>query len=174
MKNGASTFDLMKVFDGVSEGLSNVKSGKVTGQELIDIVYENIEQNIENKTRNTIIQWSDIQVNRYELELLKQAGDVSEEDKRKNILVRGKDNKFVEIDPNKEYKIAIADKYLIKDDIKMPAKIRSRFEETGVTYHELFMKYLERDERPETEENDVDTDFTITYTRRDGTKSRIF
>lgn len=171
LKNGASTFDLMKVFDGVSEGLSNIKSGKVTGQELIDIVYENIEQNIENKTRNTIIQWSDVQVNRYELELLKHAGNVTEEDKRKNILVRGKDGKFTEIDPNKEYKIAIADKYLIKDDIKMPAKIRERFKETGVTYHELFMQYLERDERPETKENDIDTDFTISYTRRDGTKS---
>ncbi len=172
LKNGASTFDLMKVFDGVSEDLSNIKSGRVTGQELIDMVYENIEQNIENKTRNTIIHWSDVQVNRFELELLKQSGNVSEEDKRKNILVRGKDGDFVEIDPNKTYKIAIADKYLIKDDIKMPAKIRDRFKETGATYHQLFMEYLERG-NSETEENDVDTDFTITYIRRDGTKSHI-
>lgn len=170
LKNGASTFDLMKVFDGVSEGLSNIKSGKVTGQELIDIVYENIEQNIENKTRNTIIHWSDIKINRFNLELLKQAGNVTEEDKRKNILVRNKNGKFVEIDPNKTYKIAIADKYLIKDDIKMPAKIRSRFEETGTTYHQLFMKYLERGDI-EPDEKDVDKDFTITYIRRDGTRS---
>lgn len=142
LKNGANTFDLMKVFDGVSEDLSTVKAGKITGQELIDVIWENIKQNIDNPRRNTIIHWSDIQIDRSALAVAAAKGEVNELTKRKNILVR-KGNGFSEIDPKKEYKIAIADKYLTKNDIEMPKKIRDRFTSTNYTYHQLFMDYLE-------------------------------
>lgn len=62
-----STFnnmDLMKMFDGVSENLSMVRVGRINGKELFDLVLENVQNNLKSRTRNALIQWSDIQVNR--------------------------------------------------------------------------------------------------------------
>ena len=79
--DGANNLDLMKIFDGVSEKLSNVKVGKVTGEELLFIVLENVKENIENKKRNTIIQWSDIQISRSNIEkIFLEKGKVEESD----------------------------------------------------------------------------------------------
>ena len=64
IKDKSSNLDLMKVFDGVSEDLATVKVGKVKGNQLVDLIAENVNDNLKNKTRNTLLQWSDIQIDR--------------------------------------------------------------------------------------------------------------
>ena len=54
----------MKIFDSVSEDLATVKVGKVSGKQLVDLIAEYVNDNLKNKTRNTLLQWSDIQINR--------------------------------------------------------------------------------------------------------------
>ena len=59
-----NNIDLIKMFDGVSEHLSEVKVGNITGEELIELILENVKNNIKDKSRNGLIQWSDIQINK--------------------------------------------------------------------------------------------------------------
>lgn len=142
-----STFnnlDLMKMFDGVSENLSNVRVGKVTGEELHALVLENTLNNLKSKTRNAMIQWSDIQVNRTLVKDIKEGKsdlDYTDAIKIKNPQTR----EFEPIDFKKDYTILMSDKYLIKDtsNIKVPAQIRDKFEKVPYSYDSLFRKYLE-------------------------------
>lgn len=135
---------LMKVFDGVSEDLSKVKVGFVSGENLIGMIAENIKDNLKKPDRNTIIHWSDIQVNRSLIQ------DILEQNSDKNICdaikIRNKQTgRFERIKKDHSYKIAIAEKYLVKNDIKYPSKIRNNFYHIDKTYNDLFFEALERD-----------------------------
>lgn len=145
IKNGSTNLDLMKVFDGVSENLSDVKIGHISGEELVGLVIENIRDNLEAPKRNTIIQWSDLQVNRTQIsEIL--AGN-SRKKFQDTIKVRNENtNQFEPIDLNKLYPIAISNKYLIKEDILWPSRIRDRFVSLDKTYDQLFRSYIASDE----------------------------
>ena len=145
IKHGSNNLDIMKIFDGVSEDLSNVMIGKIKGCELAGLITENIRDNISAPKRNTIIQWSDIQVNRKMIdEILNHDSDKAIKDA---IKIRSNSSRqFEDLDLQKEYTIAICEKYLIKNDIEWPQRIRGRFVSLHKTYDELFRNYIESDE----------------------------
>ncbi len=145
LKHGSNNFDLFKVFDGVSEDLSDVKVGTINGKELTGLIIENVKDNIQDPKRNTIIHWSDIRINRGEMaKILKADPDASDDVLAEHIGIRQLRHAiFKPIVPDRNYKIAIADKYLKKTDIKTPALIADRFTSIGQTYHTLFKSYLE-------------------------------
>lgn len=142
LKDNANNLEVMKVFDGVSEDLSNLKIGEVKGFELVGLITENILSNLKAPTRNTIIHWSDVQVNR---SLIKEIRDGnSDADYADAIRVRNKITKaFEPIDLNENYKMVIGEKFLVKDDIEWPGKIRDRFKSLDKTYDQLFRDYIE-------------------------------
>lgn len=145
IEDGSNNLDMMKIFDGVSEDLSNVKIGNIKGEELIGLISENIKANLKAPKRNTIIQWSDIQVNRTLLDKIFSGN--SNKKPKDAIKVRGKfQNEFEPIDPEKTYTIAIGEKFLVKDDIEWPKKIRDRFVSLDKTYDELLRAYISSDE----------------------------
>lgn len=142
LENGSDNLKVMKVFDGVSEDLSNLKIGNVKGEELVGLITENILSNLKAPTRNTIIHWSDVQVNRSMIEAI-STGNL-DADYADAIRVRNKITKqFEPIDLNEEYRMVIGEKFLVKDDIKWPGLIRDRFESLGKTYDQLFRDYIE-------------------------------
>lgn len=144
IENGSNNMAILKVFDGVSEDLSDIKTGYVSGRRLAAVILENIKDNLEAPTRNTIIHWSDIKIDKDGIaHLLKGNKDATAEDVLKFIRIRTMDDMPYEpIDPDECYKIALADKYLKKEDIEMPKKIRGNFKSTGETYNTLFLDYL--------------------------------
>ena len=139
-----NNLDLIKMFDGVSENFSQVMIGKITGKELFDLILENVKNNLKSKTRNVIIQWSDIQVNK---SLIKDIQDgVSNAEYSDAILIRNQNKrKFEPINMDKEYTTVLPDKYLKKEskNITVPAKIRHKFKDINETLDSLFRKYLE-------------------------------
>lgn len=145
LKNKSNNLDIMKIFDGVSEDLSDVHVGKVKGDELVGLIVENVLGNLKAPKRNTIIQWSDIQVNRTLI------GEIITGKSNKKmdaaIKVRNeKTNEFEPIDLDKDYKIAIGRKYLVKDDIVWAKRIRDRFVSLDKTYDQLLRSYLSSDD----------------------------
>lgn len=141
IKDGANNLDIMKVFDGVSEDLSNLRIGSVKGYEMVGLIVENVLQNLKAPTRNTIIHWSDVQVNRSMIADI-QSGQ-STNDYADAIKVRNQTTKeFEPIDLEKDYKMVINEKFLVKDDIAWPGRIRDRFVSMDKTYDELFKDYL--------------------------------
>ncbi|MBE7705557.1 MAG: hypothetical protein E7Z90_07110 [Cyanobacteria bacterium SIG29] len=142
IKDGANNLDLMKVFDGVSEDLSDLQIGEVAGYELSGLITENILANLKAPTRNTIIHWSDIQVDRSLIEDIK----AGRSDKKYEDAIKVKNEKtrmFEPINLQKQYKIVLPEKFLVKDDITWPKKIRGNFTSLGKTYDNLFREYLE-------------------------------
>lgn len=146
IEDGANNVSLLKVFDGVSEDLSKINVGTVSGSELIEMVLENIRANLKYPTRDTIIQWSDIKIDRDELKKMQLAGqDITPDTAAHCIRIRRSGNTlYSKINPDENYKIAVANKYLAKNDIKTPAKIRKRFVQTEHTYHSLWMNQLQK------------------------------
>ncbi|MBQ4123163.1 metallophosphoesterase [bacterium] len=141
IKDGSSNLDLMKVFDGVSEDLSNLQIGEVKGKELVGLITENILANLDAPTRNTIIHWSDIQIDRTLMSKIRSG----ESKKQYKDAIKVRNNitkKFEPINLSAGYKIVLPEKYLVKDDIKWPGKIRDRFVSLNQTYDELFKQYL--------------------------------
>lgn len=142
IENGSDNLTVMKIFDGVSKELSGLESGYVSGEDLVGLIVENVLDNLVNPSRNTIIHWSDIQVDR---QLIKAINDGnSDSTYYEAIRVRNpKMQEFELIDLSKDYKIAIGSKFLLKNSIKYPPKIRGNFSKIHVTYDEMFRKYLE-------------------------------
>ena len=142
IKQDSNNLDLMKVFDGVSENLSNLRIGDVTGYELAGLITENIQANLKAPTRNTIIHWSDVQIDRT---LMSEISEGKSDKKYIEAIKVRKDGskEFEPIDPMKKYKIVLPEKYLVKDDIKWPQRIRANFTSLGKTYDQLFREYLE-------------------------------
>jgi hypothetical protein len=145
IKDGSNNLDIMKIFDGVSEDLSNVQVGKIKGDELVGLIVENIKGNLKAPKRNTIIQWSDIQINRTMIAKILE-GQINKpfEDA---IKIRNEEtNEFEPISLHKQYKIAIGEKFLVKDDIEWPGKIRDRFHSMHRTYDQLLRSYIASDD----------------------------
>ena len=79
--------------------------------------------------------------------------------------------------------MAIANKYLEKEDIKMPKLIRDNFEvkkdEKGspITYHKLFMEYLNDESReidPNAKEEDGNKGIVMRYITPSGKTNRFY
>lgn len=137
-----NNLDFLKIFDGVNSNLRLLKIGTAKGEDLYNLVLENVLNNFKSKTRNALIQWSDLQINKT---AIKEMKDKENPDYRDFIKIRNKETgKFENIDFDKDYKILISDKYLSKhtENIKCPEKIRDNFETTNYTYDDLFMEYL--------------------------------
>ena len=142
LEDEADNLKVMKVFDGVSEDLSNLRIGAVKGKELVGLIVENILSNLKAPTRNTIIHWSDVQVNRSMIEAISTGNH--DADYSEAIRVRNKITKeFEPIDLEEDYKMVIGEKFLVKDDIEWPGKIRDRFVSLDKTYDQLFREYIE-------------------------------
>lgn len=141
LEDGADNLRVMKVFDGVSEDLSNLRIGDVKGEELVGLIVENVLANLKAPTRNTIIHWSDVQVNRSLIEAIKSGK--AEAKYSDAVRVRNKLTKeFEPIDMQENYKMVIGEKFLVKDDIEWPGCIRERFVSLEKTYDELFREYI--------------------------------
>ena len=145
IKDGSNNLDIMKIFDGVSEDLSNVQVGTVRGEELVGLIVENIQGNLKAPKRNTIIQWSDIQVNRTLIAKILEGK--SKQSFADAIKVRSEvNNDFVPVDLNKKYTLALGEKFLVKDDIVWPGKIRGKFTSLNMTNDTLFRNYIASDD----------------------------
>ena len=141
LEDGADNLRVMPVFDGVSEDLSNLRIGDVKGEELVGLIVENVLANLKAPTRNTIIHWSDVQVNRSLIEAIKSGK--AEAKYSDAVRVRNKLTKeFEPIDMQENYKMVIGEKFLVKDDIEWPGRIRERFVSLEKTYDELFREYI--------------------------------
>ena len=142
IENGADNLTVMKIFDGVSKELMGLESGYVKGEDLAGLIVENVLDNLANPSRNTIIHWSDIQVNRTLIKAIKNGNSNSSYNEA--VCVRNpKTQEFEPINLSKDYKIAIGSKYLLKNSIQYPPKIRGNFSKIDVTYDGMFRKYLE-------------------------------
>jgi len=139
-----NNIDLLNMFKGVDTNVSGLRIGTISGVELLKLIVENVGNNLVSPTRNALIQWSDIQINRKLFERSMKSPLAN--NFYKLIKVRNQvTGEFETIKPSKQYTIILADKYLIKDtkNVTVPKQILPKFQRIKETYRLLFKRYLE-------------------------------
>lgn len=134
-----NNLDLIKMFGGINKDNSRIKIGELTGKELRSIILQNVIKNIDNPKNNGILHWSDIKVDRTLLIQIKN----NETDKSLKEVVKFRNpqtNKYERLEPNKIYKVAMSDKYILKELNK--TKDRNLFENRFHTIRENFPTLL--------------------------------
>lgn len=126
-----SNMDVIRIFNGLGESLSTMAVGEVSGRELSGIIAENVFSNLESD-RNTMLQWSDVQINKDMLKDIKEGK--SDKDPIEAIKMRDlskenarKPSTWLPVEADKTYKIVLPSKYLMKDSLKYVPVIKDRF-----------------------------------------------
>ena len=141
LENGSDNLKVMKIFDSVSEELSELKIANLKGSEIVDLINENVTENIKAPTRSTLIHWSDFEVNKSLIDKINKGESNALPEYA--IRVRNQSTKSYEpIDVNREYRVVLPQKYLVKTDIQSPNKIREKFTSLNTTYDKVFRNYL--------------------------------
>ena len=134
IKEGSTNLNLLKIFDGIDVESQNLNVGNVKGNQLVDIISKNVKSNLEAPTRNTLIQWSDFQVNRTMIEQISKGE--SKNSYADAVKCRNQQTgKFENIDLNKDYKIILSNKILSKKDFK---KVKDNFKSINKNYDDFF------------------------------------
>ncbi len=134
VKQGSTNLNLLKIFDGIDVESQNLNVGSVKGSDMVDIISKNVLSNLEAPTRNTLIQWSDFQVNRTMIEEIKNG--TSKNTFADAVKCRNqKTGEFENIDLNKDYKILLSNKMLSKKDF---AGVKENFTSIGKNYDDFF------------------------------------
>lgn len=141
LKNGSNNLEIMKVLDGSTEAFSEMCLAKLNGADLCKILSENVQANIENPGRNSLIQWSGIQIDKKLFSKLPEQynnPDLSKAFKIRQTSIDGTAS-YAEIEPDKVYRIALPLKYVQK---YCPHKLKKSFNTDGMTLNNLFVDYL--------------------------------
>ena len=134
IKEGSNNLNLLKIFDGIDVESQNLNVGNIKGSEIVDIIAKNVKSNLQAPTRNTLIQWSDFQVNRSLIEQI----EAGKSDKTYQDAVKCRNQQtgeFEAIDMNNDYKILLSNKMLSKKDF---AQVRENFTSINKNYDDFF------------------------------------
>lgn len=134
IKEGSTNLNLLKIFDGIDVESQNLNVGSIKGSDMVEIISKNVKSNLEAPTRNTLIQWSDFQVNRTLIEQI-QNGESNKTFADAVKCRNQKTGEFENIDLNKDYKILLSNKMLSKKDF---ANVRENFTSIGKNYDDFF------------------------------------
>lgn len=147
-KNRAATnMEVMNLLSGSIESLSQICVGKMTGKELSAVILENLQDNLKDKHRNTIMQWSGVIIDKAGIDSAISTGKaVRKTDTQsiyKYIQIKNENGEYEQIQPNKDYQIAFPNKFFIRSkDPAMKAK-ESEFIHTNRNMTELFDEYID-------------------------------
>ena len=134
IKEGSTNLNLLKIFDGIDVESQNLNVGNIKGNQLVDIISKNVKSNLEAPTRNTLIQWSDFQVNRTMIEQISKGE--SKNSYADAVKCRNQQTgKFENIDLNKDYKVILSNKILSKKDFK---EVKDNFKSINKNYDDFF------------------------------------
>lgn len=132
------------VFSDPIEAISKVSVANMKGSDIALMTIENMAGHKLDMDRNTMFQWSGVQIMKTDLIDIINEND-TENDKRvaQTIRVKNDNGVYEPIDFNKEYKIAIPDYFFVRP--KSPTAIRlhkeGKLESLGKTLNELFREY---------------------------------
>jgi pyrimidine operon attenuation protein/uracil phosphoribosyltransferase len=150
----ASNMNLIGVLCGITDEDSKIYKANLSGKDLMQIILKNVYGNMHNKTRNELIQWSGIQINRDKIIETMNAhsfkpdqfneSNLSDYDGLINIRMPG-DSNYQPVDLNKVYRVALPAEALrsklveFKDaftplsdqDIRAKQLLKDSFEDAG-------------------------------------------
>lgn len=110
-----TNLQLRNVLIGQTDSLSKIYVGNLSGANVVRTVMDNMEDHMKDPERNTIVQWSGIQINKKELiKALKSDNADSVKDLCEFIKIKNKDGEYEKVDPSKTYKIALPNYFFMR------------------------------------------------------------
>ena len=141
IKEGSANLDLLKTFDGIKDYVAGLEIAPLKGREILDIVIENVLGNIEKPERSTIMQWSDLKVDRSLFTDIRYG----KTDKTFKDGVKIRNRITGEYEPlmlDKEYYTAFANKDVNRRK-ECFEKIKHKFKPTGINVPDAFHEYMD-------------------------------
>jgi len=148
-KEGVNNFQLMNLLSGQTDSLSKIFTGDMNGSEVVEMVTENMRDHAKAPTRNTMVQWSGIQVNKSGyMEAVKDDTINDPAVTSQFVKIKDKDGKYQSINPNATYKVALPNYFFIRPKLpiiqnKIPARFSPVVRDNEVlTMKDAFRDYL--------------------------------
>lgn len=141
-----SNIKLLNLFCGRPLEGGQLCKGEIKGAEFARIVTENYGDNLKNNSRNPLLHYSGVKVNKKGVDdLLMSGGKVTNDDYAKNIEVKDKNGEYKPLDLEKTYKVVLPKECFMVPNIQSAmAMYPSKFKDTPYNGDDLFMDYVKR------------------------------
>lgn len=142
-KKGNNNLVLRNLLSGQTDDLSVVHVASVKGSDLVSMVVENIEDHKKDMERNTIVQWSGVQINKTGIIDTIEAGQAKQpENLVPYINIKNQDGEYEPINPEQTYKTAIPNYFFKRPKLPTAQKLEGDFVSMNKTLDELFREHL--------------------------------
>lgn len=137
--NPVTNMQLMDLMSGLIEKDAKIRVGSFPGETITKMVYQNVRENNENKTRNVLMGWSGLQFDRGSMIRLQNEGCEDMSEVAKYIKIMNKDGEWEPIDFSRSYKTAVTQKLFDKTIIDDVKKLDGEFEHLGKTANDCLL-----------------------------------
>ncbi len=138
-ENPVTNMQLMDLMSGLIEKEAKIRVGNFTGQTLTNMVYQNVKENNENKTRNVLMGWSGLQFDRGAIIRLQNDGITDVNETAKHIKIMNKNGEWEPINLSQNYKTAVTQKLFDKTILQDVKDAESEFSHLGKTANDCLL-----------------------------------
>lgn len=117
-ENPVTNMQLMDLMSGLIEKEAKIRVGNFSGETIAKMVEQNVRENNENKTRNVLMGWSGLQMDRGAIIRLQNDGNTDLNQVAKYIKIMDENGEYQPIDFLKTYKTAVTQKLFDKTTIE--------------------------------------------------------
>lgn len=146
-----TNMELMNVNGGMVDSLSEVCVGKLKGKDLAIVILDNLQENLKDKNRNTILQWAGVQLDKGALSKEINEGRITkftDTSKAKSFIkIKDEHGEYQPIDLNRDYKVAIPRKFFIRTGFEWMKSKESSFENMGRSMDDLLREHIDDSNR---------------------------
>lgn len=134
-----TNMQLMDLMSGLIEKDAKIRVGEFTGETLTKMVNQNVRENNQNKTRNVLMGWSGLQLDRGNLIRLQNEGCEDLTEISQYIKIMNKDGEWEPIDLQRSYKTAVTQKLFEKTSVEEVKQAEADFEYLGKTANDCLL-----------------------------------
>ena len=138
-ENPVTNMQLMDLMSGLIEKDAKIRVGSFPGETITKMIYQNVRENNENKTRNVLMGWSGLQIDRGAMIRLQNAGCEDMTEVAKHIKIMNKNGEWEPIDFSRSYKTAVTQKLFDKTTVEDVKKLDGEFEHLGKTANDCLL-----------------------------------
>ncbi len=138
-ENPVTNMQLMDLMSGLIEKEAKIRIGEFSGETLAKMVNQNVRENNENKTRNVLMGWSGLQIDRGAIIRLQNADNQDISEVGKCIKIMNSDGEWEPLDFGRNYKTAVTQKLFDKTIIEDVKKQDENFIHLGKTANDCLL-----------------------------------
>ena len=138
-ENPVTNMQLMDLMSGLIEKEGKIRVGNFNGETLTKMIYQNVLENNENKTRNVLMGWSGLQFDRGNIIKLQNEGVSDVNEVSKYIKIMNNNGEYEPINLSGTYKTAVTQKLFDKTIIEDVKRAESEFIHLGKSANDCLL-----------------------------------